>query len=207
MKPFNLTGLKNMRLLKSQSGFTITELIVVIAISGFLMAAAATGFSAFFAKFNDMSKTMELQRDAFNCMQTIKSGVPIGSGTGLKFQGIATADSVVFVGTNAVSSNNIILYPPVSDYTHASDFIRIYHDGRYVRATYLNGTIQPPSPLYLFPKPTRGNETTVTRLRFIKANSGQAAKVIIVELDARVKLRKDVYKTVSYSTKMALTIK
>jgi hypothetical protein len=106
---------------------------------------------------------MELQRDAFNCLQTIKSGIPIGSGAGMKFQGIATADSVVFLGTTGNSSSNIVLYPSISDYTHSADFVRIFYDGKYVRATYLNGTIQPGSPLYLFPKPTRGNETTVTK--------------------------------------------
>jgi prepilin-type N-terminal cleavage/methylation domain-containing protein len=195
-----------MRFLKSQAGFTITELMVVVALSGFLMAAAATGFSAFFAKFNEMSKAMELQRDAFNCLQTIKSGIPIGSGAGMKFQGIATADSVVFLGTTGNSSSNIVLYPSISDYTHSADFVRIFYDGKYVRATYLNGTIQPGSPLYLFPKPTRGNETTVTKCKFTKGNTGEQAKVVLVELEAKVKTGKT-YKTVSYSTKMALTMK
>lgn len=198
-----------MKLLRSQAGFTITELMVVIAISGILMAAAATGFGAFFAKFDEMSKTMELQRDAFNCMQTIKNGIPIGSGPTLKFQGIATADSLNFVGTTSTTqSNSVILYPPASDYTHQNDFIRIFFDGRYVRATYLDGSVQPPAPLYLFPKPGRGNNTYVTNLRFTKYNmEGLVTKVVIVDLDARVKLRANVYKTVSYSTRMALTIK
>jgi len=196
-----------MKLLRSQAGFTITEVMAVIAISGFLMAVAATGFSAFFSKFDDMNKRTELQRDAFNCMQAIKNGIPIGSGTNLKFQGIATADSVVFYGLSGQASSNIILYPPASDYTHQNDFVRIYYDGKYVRATYLNGSIQPPSPLYLFPKPTRGNVMEVTKLRFSKVNPGGVAKVILVELEARVKLRKDVYQKVSYSTKMALNMK
>jgi prepilin-type N-terminal cleavage/methylation domain-containing protein len=197
-----------MKLIRSQAGFTITELMVVIAISGVIMAAAATGFSAFFAKFDEMSSTMELQRDAFNCMQTIKSGIPIGSGTTLKFQGVATADSIIFIGTSGNTSNNIVLYPPASDYTHQNDFVRIWFDGRYVRATYLNGTIQPPAPLYLFPKPGRNNKTYVTNLRFTQANTeGGIAKVVRVDLDARVKLRANVYKTVSYTTRMALSMK
>ncbi len=196
-----------MRRLKSQAGFTITELMAVIAISGFLMAAAATGFSAFFSKFNEMSKSMELQRDAFNCMQTIKSGIPIGSGSSLKFQGISTAETAVFTGTSGSSASTIILYPPVSDYLHQNDFIRIFHDGKYVRATYLNGTIMPAAPLYLFPKPTRGNEMEVTKLLFSKANGDGETKVVLVELEARVKLRKDVYKNIAYSSKMTLTMK
>jgi hypothetical protein len=172
------------------------------------MAAAATGFSAFFGKFNEMSKTMELQRDAFNCMQTMKSGIPIGSGSALQFQGIATADSVVFQGTSGTQSDAIILYPPVSDYTHQNDFIRIFWDGKYVRATYLNGSIQPASPLYLFPKPTRGNKMEVTRLRFSKVNSDATAKVVLVEMDAQVEILKNAPpRYVSYTTRMTLTMK
>jgi len=133
-----------MKLLRSQTGFTITEIMVVIVISGFLMAVAATGFSSFFSKFNEMTKTMELQRDAFNCLQTIKNGIPIGSGAGLRFQGIATSDSVLFEGTNATSGKSIRLYPPVTDYTHQNDFIRIFYEKSSwsVRSTYLYGSIR-----------------------------------------------------------------
>lgn len=200
-----------MKLLRSQAGFTITELMVVIVISGFLMAVAATGFSAFFSKFNEMNKTMELQRDAFNCLQTIKNGIPIGSGSGLRFQGIATSDSVVFEGTNSSSGSSIRLFPPITDYTHQNDFIRIFLSGSYVRATYLYGTIQPPAPLYLFPKNTRGNTMEVTKLSFKKVNQGSLAKVLEVQLSARVPLRKDknkiIYKTVNYATRMTLNMK
>lgn len=198
-----------MKILRSQAGFTITEIMVVIVISGFLMAVAATGFSAFFSKFDEMNKRTELQRDAFNCMQMIKNGIPIGSGANLKFQGIATADSVIFQGVSGYASSDITLYPPASDITHQNDFIRIYWDGKYVRATYLDGSIQPPAPLYLFPKPSRGNVTKVTKLRFSKGTPvGIPPKVILVELEAEVELRKDVEPfKVSYSTRMALTMK
>jgi len=198
----------------SQAGFTITELMVVIAISGFLMAAAAIGFSTFFSKFEEMNRIMELQRDAFNCMQTIKNGIPIGSGAGLKFQGIATADSVKFPGNLSSNSESIILYPPPSSYLHLNDFIRIYREGRYVRATYLDGTVSPPSPLYLFPKPSRGVYPEVTKLRFSQANTDIGlTRVVNVELEARVLLKKDhnyyknVYKTVKYATRMTLALR
>lgn len=201
-------GINGMKLLRSQAGFTITEIVAVIAISGFLMAVAATGFAAFFSKFDEMNKRTELQRDAFNCLQTIKNGIPIGSGATMKFQGIATADSVIFKGVSGNISSHIVLYPPPSDIYHQNDFIEIYQDGKYVRATYLDGNIQPPAPLYLFPKPGRGNVMEVTKLVFWKANpDGPVAKVIRVDLEARVLLRKGVYQTVSYSTKMALTMK
>ncbi len=197
-----------MQRLKSQAGFTITELIAVISLSGIMMAAAAMGFGTFFTKFEEMNRKTELQRGAFNCLQKIKNGIQIGSGTNLKFQGIATSDSIAFVGTNAGASSKIILYPPASDYTHQNDFISIYHDGKFVRATYLDGTLQPPAPLYLYPGNTRGNETEVTRLRFSKANTAEPiTKVVWVELEARVKLKENRYMTVSYTTRMALSMK
>jgi prepilin-type N-terminal cleavage/methylation domain-containing protein len=187
-----------MKLLRSQAGFTITEIIVVIALSGFLMAVAATGFSTFFAKFNELNKITELQRDAFNCVQKIKNGIPIGTGSAMKFSGVATADSVRFVGINSIppTSQNIILYPPKTSVEHAGDFVRIYYDGTYVRATYLNGTMQPAAPLYLFPTPGRNNVTKVTNLRFTQANdSRESTKVISVLLEA------------SYETKMTISMK
>jgi len=186
----------------------MTELIAVIAISGFLMAAAATGFSAFFAKFNDLSKKIEIQRDAFNCLQMIKNGIQIGKGTNLKFQGIATADSIVFQSSNMAYSEEIILYPPASDNLHINDFIRVWLQKPYIRYTYLDGQFQPASPEYLFPARGKGDEIQVTKLVFSKANlDGTVAKVVKVDLEARVKLRPKVYKYVSYSTRMALTMK
>ncbi len=186
----------------------MTELIAVIAISGFLMAAAATGFSAFFAKFNDLSKKIELQRDAFNGLQMIKNGIQIGKGSSLKFQGIATADSVVFQGSSMSYSDEIVLYPPKSDYQHQGDFIRVWLQKPYIRYTYLDGQFQPASALYLFPAQGKGDEIQVTKLIFSKANlENTITKVVKVDLEARVKLRPKVYKYISYSTRMALTMK
>lgn len=202
-----------MKLIRSQAGFTIAELMAVIAISGFLMAAAATGFSAFFAKFNDLSKKMEIQRDAFNGLQMIKNGIQIGKGSNLKFQGIATADSIIFQGSNLTYSDAIILYPPKSDNLHQNDYIRVWFQKPYIRYTYLDGQFQPASPEYLFPARGKGDEIQVTKLAFSKANlDGNVTKVVKVDLEARVKLRpksnkpKD-YKYISYTTRMALTMK
>lgn len=206
-----------MKLMRSQAGFTLTELMAVIVISGFLMAVAATGFSTFFAKFDEMNAAMELQRDAFNCLQAIKNGIPIGSGANLQFQGIATADSVVFSGTSSLvsnSANSITLYPPLTDQAHINDYVRIFYDPRgFVRAQYAYGNQTTPAPLYLFPQNTKKNKTTVTKLLFTKFNNdGPVTKVVQVDLEAKVFIRrdkvnkKDIYEYVSYSTKMALAM-
>jgi prepilin-type N-terminal cleavage/methylation domain-containing protein len=197
-----------MKLLRSQSGLTVTELMVSIVISGLLMAVAATGFVTFFTKFADLSKTIELQRDAFNCLQTIKSGIPIGNGPNLKFSGVATADSLVFANSLSQSqSHDIILYPGSSNFEHVNDYVRIYLYNGYVMARYLDGSFQPP-PIYIFPKYSRRNTTTVTDLTFTKANTNESVpKVISVKLDARAKIRGNQYKSVSYVTKMAIALK
>jgi prepilin-type N-terminal cleavage/methylation domain-containing protein len=206
MRMFKDRQEKIMKLLRSQAGFTLTEIMVVIAISGFIMAAATVGFIAFFTKFADLNKTIELQRDAFNCLQTIKNGIPIGSGMDLKFSGVATADSVVFVGVNQ-ASNHIILYPPITDVTHSADRVEIYLLGGYVWARYIEGTLNPPAKA-IFPAQTRTNKTFVTQLLFSKANTGDAVtKVINVQLVAQVQVRPNQYKSVSYNTQMALAMK
>jgi prepilin-type N-terminal cleavage/methylation domain-containing protein len=206
-----------MKLVRSQAGFTITELMVVIALSGFLMAVAATGFSTFFAKFDELNKISELQRDAFNCMQQIKNGIPMGTGTNLKFSGVATADSVQFVSSTSAlpTSKEIKLFPPIADVEHTFDFVDIkFDDNGYVRATYKNGSIQPPAPLYLFPKPSRAKyRTYVTKLRFTQANAGPVCRVIRVDLEAKTEIRREgvhhkwIYGYASYSTLMALNMK
>lgn len=210
MEYLRVDRVNSMKLLRSQAGFTITELMVSIVISGILMAVAATGFITFFSKFDDLSKTIELQRDAFNCLQTIKSGIAIGSGPNLKFSGVATASSIKFANSlNTSSSRDIYLYPGSSNLDHVNDYVRIYFDPRgYVMARYLDGNFQPP-PQYIFPKPSRSkNPPVVTELSFSQANTGETIpKVIAVKLTARVKLRDKQYKTVSYTTKMAIALK
>lgn len=196
------------RILSSQRGFTITEIMVVIAISGFLMAVAATGFSTFFAKFNEMSKVSELQRGAFSCLMTIKNGIPIGTGSNIKWSGVNSATSVTFVGTTgmATSSNSILLQPGATNQEHVNDYVKFFYDGKYVRATYLDGVLMPSSPQYLFPKPSRNNDIVVTKLLFTKADTSLETKVLKVDLEARVTLKKGVYRYVKYSTRMALSI-
>jgi prepilin-type N-terminal cleavage/methylation domain-containing protein len=197
-----------MKLLRSQAGFTITEIMVVIAISGFLMAVAATGFSAFFAKEKELHQIMELQRDAFNCLQTIKNGIPIRNENPLKFQGVATADSIKFVGINSNKGSEIILYPPGSNIDHVTDYVRIWWDGWYVRATYLNFNYQPPGAYtYLFPAWARNPKIKVTKLEFSQANVGEPIiKVINVTLEAQLVQKDKDPKKVSYTTKMALSL-
>lgn len=198
--------------LKSQAGFTITELMVVIVISGFLMAVAAVGFSTFFAKFAEMNQVSDLQQGAFQCLMRIKGGIFIPSKLDLsassadwKKSGVNTNKSVTFVGSSTTSSSStIILNPELSSPEHAGDYVKFFYDGKYVRATYLDGTLQPSSPLYLYPRNTRSNKIEVTKLLFSKANDGDITKVLKVELEARLKLGDKKYRYIKYATLMYL---
>jgi prepilin-type N-terminal cleavage/methylation domain-containing protein len=195
-----------MKRLFNQAGFTITELMVVIVISGFLMAVAAVGFSTFFAKFEELNQVSELQKGAFDCLMQIQGGIPMGQGQSFKKAGVNNMKTVTFVGSSAfaTSSTSIILSPNFSSPEHINDYIRIFHDGKYVRATYLDGSLQPSAPLYLFPKPSRNNKIEVTKLMFSKANNSEIAKVVKVELEARLKLGNNKYRYIKYTTRMAV---
>lgn len=195
-----------MKRLFNQAGFTITELMVVIVISGFLMAVAAVGFSTFFAKFEELNQVSELQKGAFDCLVQIQGGIPMGQGMNFKKAGVNNMMSVTFVGSSAfaTSSTSIILNPELSSPEHINDYIRIFLDGKYVRATYLDGSLQPSAPIYLFPKPSRNNKIEVTKLMFSKANNSDIAKVIKVELEARLKIGDKKYRYIKYTTRMAL---
>ena len=197
------------KIFSSQAGFTITEMLVVIAISGFIFAVAATGFATFFAKFNELTAFSDLQKGAFECIQTMKYGIPIRTsaegGQTWQFRGIVNCTSVSFAGMGnyANSSQSILLKPPAADINHVNDWVKFYQEGIYVRSSFADGTLNPP-PDYIFPKPARNNAVSVTKLEFTKLNAGDTAKVIGVRLEAKVKVRTNYYRYVTFSTKVAL---
>ena len=63
---------------------------------------AATGFATFFAKFNGLTAFSDLQKGAFECIQTMKYGIPIRTsaegGQTWQFRGIVNCTSVSFAG-------------------------------------------------------------------------------------------------------------
>ncbi|HNW99912.1 MAG TPA: prepilin-type N-terminal cleavage/methylation domain-containing protein [Candidatus Cloacimonadota bacterium] len=191
---------------KSQFGFTLIELVVAIAISGVIFAAAATAFAAFFSKYEELTRVSDLQTQAYDCLQRgIKYGLIMSEGTNQKvWYGVANADTVSFFQGGPNGAAGIVLKTQAQDITHQGDYVKFWFDGKAVRGTYLHGTLQPSSPIYLFPKQSRNNKIKVTGLSFSQVNSSSPAKVLQVNLSAKVEIRKNVYRYVSYSTKMAI---
>jgi prepilin-type N-terminal cleavage/methylation domain-containing protein len=196
-----------MKIRKSQAGFTLIEIVAAIAITGILFAAAATVFSAFFSKYEEFSGVSDLEKQAYDCLQRgIKYGLIMNeSGGGKTWYGVANADSVNFIYGGPAGADGIRLYTQAQSIEHQGDWVQIWWDRRgAVRGSYLHGTLSPSSPIYIFPKPTRNNKITVTNLRFSQINSSNPAKVIQVDLSAAVEIRRNVFRYVHYSTKMAI---
>lgn len=190
-----------------ENGFSQIELTVVILISGLLILSAATAFSIFFPKYEELSKSSELQKGAFEALQTIKYGGKVGRDK-FVFLGVMSADSLVFTNGSMTQANGIKLRPGYSDLSHQNDFVTYSLVDKHIRMTYLYGQVSPASPEYIFPKKTKKNsDIEVTKLLFTKINQGSSAKLIRVVLEARVKLSKNKYRYVSYSTIMGLDTK
>jgi prepilin-type N-terminal cleavage/methylation domain-containing protein len=191
---------------KSRAGFTLIEIVTALAISGILFAAAATAFSAFFSKYEEYIGVTNLERQAYDCLQRgIKYGLVMNAEAGgREWYGVATADSLKFINGGPTGSGGIRLYTQAQSIEHQNDWVQFWYDGRAVRGSYLHGTLSPSSPIYVFPKPSRNNKITVTNLRFTQVNSSNPPKVIQVDLAAKVEIRKNVFRYVNYTTKMAI---
>jgi len=190
-----------------ENGFTQIELIVVILISGLLILSAATAFSIFFPKYEELSKVSELQKGAFQALQTIKYGAKVGKNRDYIFLGVMNSASMTFTNGSNSQSNGIKLKPGFSGLSHQNDFVSYTLVDKHIRMSYLYGQMSPASPEYIFPEKTKKNsDTEVTKLLFTKLNSGSDIQLIRVLLEARVKLSKNKYRYVSYSTIMGLDI-
>lgn len=194
------------RIFRKQSGFTLIEIVTALAISGILFAAAATAFSAFFSKYEELTKVSDLEAQAFDCLQKgIKYGLVMSEGTNERvWYGVSNADSVSFFNGSANGASGIILTTQALDVSHMNDYVKFWYDGKSVRGSYLHGTLSPSAPIYIFPKQGRNNKITVTNLRFKQINPSTPAKVLQVDLSAKVEIRKNVFRYVNYSTKMAI---
>lgn len=190
----------------NQKGYTMIELIVVMAIFGFLIAVSAVGFSVFFSKFNELSKWAELQKSAFECVLTVKNGLSVGSGMTQQFYGVANAEELTIEGTSGISGTGITCKPPAHEAANIYDEVTFFWDGNYVRASYKYGPISSSYPLYVFPQFRRNNDIRVTKFRFTKVNSGPDTKVVQLDFEAEMKITQNRTRRVAYVTKMT-TIK
>ncbi|MCB5225012.1 MAG: type II secretion system protein [Candidatus Cloacimonadaceae bacterium] len=192
-------------LLGRQRGVTLTELIVVMAISSLLILVSALGIGIFFRKYKELTAWANLQNDALDCINQIKNGVPVGSEGNIEYFGVINAMELKLTNTTTNSSTGLMITPPSESSTHTQDFAHFYlYDGA-VRCNYSHHGVQVASPLYLFPKKEDLNNVIVDKFLFTKVNNHEDREILVLqlELNARVKTGEDRYREVKFKTKMA----
>jgi prepilin-type N-terminal cleavage/methylation domain-containing protein len=192
------------KILKNERGFTIIELISVLAISTILILISAVGLNAFFVKNRELNTWVSIQKDAMNCLNTMKVGTPVGTQTETSFYGVINAEELELIG--AASANDpaegVICHQPQASLIQASDRSHFYFDGQAVRVNYVYKGYSPPTAAYLFPERGQLDEYEVLQFAIWQANPGEEVELIKVVLEARVKIREGYYKTLKYSTIM-----
>ena len=123
------------RLVFSQKGFTLIELIVALVISTLLIVIAGMGLSVFFGKYQELNAYVELQKDAIEFLNYMKYGYYVGTGSLTQFYGVTSADSLFLEGyTNEPGKyNSITITPPHTD-NNKYDFMNFYFFDGFVRA-------------------------------------------------------------------------
>ena len=195
--------------LRHENGYTLIEMITVLAISSLLIVVAGVGIAVFLSKYNEFKLTSSFYQDSFQALQTIKNGLEAKCNTTIadkRFMGVINSKTLDFNGQlGGITGSDIILYPDERDLiTVASDRVRFYKDNGYIRATYVYNDYIPSTPIYLFPAYKLKNPIQVTKLTFKKLNNGSEVKAIQVNLEATCQIRKDLIKKVKYSTVMSL---
>lgn len=189
-------------LLGRQRGVTLAELIVVMVISVMLIFVAAVGIGTFFRKYKELTAWAELQKDALDCINLIKNGVPVGSGDNMEYYGVANAMKLQLTNTTTISGTGLRITPPTDQGLETPDFAHFYLYDGVVRCTYVHHGVQVASPLYIFPKQENLDDMVVDKFLFTKVNSDQDLLAVRVELHARVKTGAGSYRAIKFQTKM-----
>ena len=192
-------------LLGRQRGVTLAELIVVMAISVMLIFVAAVGIGTFFSKYRELTAWAELQKDALDCLNQIKNGVPVGNVQDMEYYGVANALRLRLTNTTTNSATGLRVTPPTDKGLETPDYAHFYlYDGA-VRCTYVHRGVQVASPLYIFPKQENLDDMIVDKFLFTKVNPDQDVLAVQVELHARVRTGEDKFRAVKFTTKMVKT--
>lgn len=190
--------------LTNQSGYTIVELMTVLAITGFLILAVGIGLSVFFSKFNEITKWEALQKESFECLEQIRTGIAAPDNS---LYGLANATKVEFIGGgyNPTAARGIIAYHTGSG-LHTNDKVTYSYDGRSIRASLVYGGYSTPSPIYIFPKQNQLDYITIEKFTFSQLGHFEDTSVnytlIGVQLEAKVKVAKDKYRYIKYNTQI-----
>ncbi len=189
-------------LLGRQRGVTLIELIVVMAISVGLILTAAVGIGTFFRKFKELTAWSELQKDALDCINTIKNGVPVGTGEYMEYYGVTNALKLQLTNTTTNASTGLRITPPTDKGLETPDFAHFFlYDGA-VRCTYVHHGVQVGSPLYIFPKQENLEDMVIDKFLFTKVNPEKDVLAVQLELHARVKTGTGNFREVKFKTTM-----
>jgi prepilin-type N-terminal cleavage/methylation domain-containing protein len=190
--------------LERQRGVTLAEVLVVIIIVVILIMISGVGITLFFRKYKELNMWAELQKDGLQCLNTIKNGVPVGSGNNLEFYGVTNALRLQLTNTTTNVASGLRVTPPTPQGLETPDFAYYYlYDGA-VRCTYVHHGVQVASPLYIFPPRDRLDDMVIDKFEFTQLNSDRECLAVLVELQARVKTGKDKedYRAIKFKTKM-----
>ncbi|MBI9030606.1 prepilin-type N-terminal cleavage/methylation domain-containing protein [bacterium] len=90
----------NKRKMTSDRGFTLIELIATIAISTVIFSVAYFVLSSYILRFEQLSKISRLNEKAYDCIMSIKNGLPVREVTTTKFQfmGLSNANKMSLFG-------------------------------------------------------------------------------------------------------------
>jgi prepilin-type N-terminal cleavage/methylation domain-containing protein len=187
-------------------GFSMVELISVMAVVALLTAVAAYGISIFFYKFKALTAYADLQQDAMEVLMQMKNGVPIGSSSNAMLLGVASSTTITFppgISENGISHDITCTSPNISEGSgHTNDYVRFYwdqYDGT-INLRYQYGLESPSNPIVIFPT-NHKDAVRVTNLTFTYM-PGTARNVIRVILEAEIRITKKEVRRVHYETYM-----
>jgi prepilin-type N-terminal cleavage/methylation domain-containing protein len=185
-----------------ERGMTLVEVIVVMIISTLLIMISALGIGLFLRKYKELNAWAELQKEAWECLSTIKNGVPVGTGLNTEFIGVTNALQLRLMNTATNSGTYLRITPPTDRGLNTSDYALFYlYDGA-VRCSYLHKGYQPATPLYLFPTKKNKDKIVVDKFLITKINREQDLLAIQVELEGSVKTGTNSFRKVKFKTKM-----
>ena len=153
-------------ILGRQRGVTLAELVVVMAISVILIFAAALGIGTFFRKYRELTAWAELQKDALDCLNLIKNGVPVGNAQDMEYYGVANALNMRLLNTTTNSSTDLRIIPPTDKGLETLDYAQFYlYDGAALDMYREAGCLTA-----IFPKKENLGEMIVDKFLFTKVN-------------------------------------
>lgn len=167
-----------------------------------LIMVSALGIGLFFRKYKELNAWAELQKEAWECLNTIKNGVQVGQGENMEFIGITNAMTLALTNTTTNSGTAIKVSSPSSQGAETTDYAHFYLMDGCIRCMYLYHGVQAASPLYIFPTQKNRDKIIVDKFLITKVNPDRDLLAVQVELNARIKTGTGSFRAVKFKTKM-----